>query len=42
VKQHNASGVIAVKVTNPSSTATNYALALSRLEVVYKQREIFP
>src|SRR5215470_16802732 len=30
VKQHNASGVIAVKVTNPSSTATNYALALSR------------
>jgi pimeloyl-ACP methyl ester carboxylesterase len=30
VKQHNASGVIAVKVTNPSSTATNYALALSK------------
>jgi pimeloyl-ACP methyl ester carboxylesterase len=30
VKQHNASGVIAVKVTNPSSTSTNYALALSR------------
>ena len=30
VKQHNASGVIAVKVSNPSSTATNYALALSR------------
>jgi len=30
VKQHNASGVIAVKVTNPSSTTTNYALALSR------------
>jgi pimeloyl-ACP methyl ester carboxylesterase len=30
VKQYNASGVIAVKVTNPSSTATNYALALSR------------
>jgi pimeloyl-ACP methyl ester carboxylesterase len=30
VKQHNASGVIAVKVTNPSTTATNYALALSR------------
>jgi hypothetical protein len=30
VKQHNASGVIAVKVTNPSTTATNYALALSK------------
>lgn len=30
VKQHNASGVIALKVSNPSSTATNYALALSR------------
>ena len=30
VKQHNASGVIAVKITNPSSTATNYALALSK------------
>src|SRR5260370_20973372 len=30
VKQHNASGVIAVKVTNPASTATNYALALSK------------
>jgi pimeloyl-ACP methyl ester carboxylesterase len=30
VKQHNASGVIALKVTNPSTTATNYALALSR------------
>ena len=30
VKQHNASGVIALKITNPSSTATNYALALSK------------
>jgi pimeloyl-ACP methyl ester carboxylesterase len=30
VKQHNASGVIAVKVSNLSSAATNYALALSR------------
>jgi len=30
VKHHNASGVIAVKVSNLSSTATNYALALSR------------
>jgi pimeloyl-ACP methyl ester carboxylesterase len=30
VKQHNASGVIAAKVSNPSSAATNYALALSR------------
>jgi pimeloyl-ACP methyl ester carboxylesterase len=30
VKQHNAHGVIALKVTNPSSTATNYALALSK------------
>lgn len=30
MKQHNASGVIALKVANPSHTATNYALALSK------------
>jgi hypothetical protein len=30
VKQHNAHGVIALKVSNLSDTATNYALALSR------------
>ncbi len=30
VKQHNASGVIALKIANPSNSATNYALALSK------------